>query len=329
MTETHTQDSSPTADREAIYERASEAFGILGNETRLQILLALWDNYEGRAKSNAQSFSELRDVVGTRDSGQFTYHLEKLVGEFVRKDEAGYTITQAGYRIVQTMIGSVGLPEPDEEASTTEEVCPRCGEQTELRYTDGILLFRCTECAGELEPTDDLPRGVLSFSTPTRAVFAGRTLLESYRNANLDSNLRTTSMLRGTCPECMGPVERSLQVCLDHDADEGVCSDCGSAEAALLEMTCSVCREFAGGPVGSWMQAHPEVRARCSEYDVPLEYTSPFPAVFPRGLRPVGQVKTTVVSDDPPEARISIIDDGSGFEFTVDESIELSDFSVC
>ena len=36
-----------------------------------------------------RTFSELREAVGMRDSGQFNYHLDKLLGTFVRVTEEG------------------------------------------------------------------------------------------------------------------------------------------------------------------------------------------------------------------------------------------------
>ena len=60
-----------------------EAFVTLGNETRIEILRALQD------AGGPLAFSELRDRVGVDDPGQFNYHLGKLAGHFVRKDEGG------------------------------------------------------------------------------------------------------------------------------------------------------------------------------------------------------------------------------------------------
>ncbi|MEF8884798.1 MAG: helix-turn-helix domain-containing protein, partial [Haloarculaceae archaeon] len=68
-----------------------EAFAALADDTRVDILRALWSDEDQRA-----TFSELREAVGMRDSGQFNYHLDKLVGRFVRKTDDGYELTLAG-----------------------------------------------------------------------------------------------------------------------------------------------------------------------------------------------------------------------------------------
>jgi hypothetical protein len=56
------------------------AFRLLSDETRVGILRGLWE-----ASNDAVSFSELRERVGTPDSGQFNYHLGKLREHFVSK----------------------------------------------------------------------------------------------------------------------------------------------------------------------------------------------------------------------------------------------------
>lgn len=60
-----------------------DAFGLLGNETRLAILQALGD------AADPLSFSELRDRVWVSDSGQFNYHLDQLTGPFVGQTDEG------------------------------------------------------------------------------------------------------------------------------------------------------------------------------------------------------------------------------------------------
>ena len=58
-----------------------DAFELLGNETRVRILQTL-----GTADEPVP-FSELHDRVGLRDSGQFNYHLDRLVGHFLQKTD--------------------------------------------------------------------------------------------------------------------------------------------------------------------------------------------------------------------------------------------------
>ena len=64
----------------------AEAFSVVGNETRLAILEALW-----AAPERPVTFSELRSRVGMADSAQCNYHLYRLTGQFVAKTTTATT----------------------------------------------------------------------------------------------------------------------------------------------------------------------------------------------------------------------------------------------
>lgn len=61
---------------QAAGDRAVGAFQRMGNDMRLAILVALWEEVGPFAEDNAVSFSTLRSRVGAPDSGQFNYHLD-------------------------------------------------------------------------------------------------------------------------------------------------------------------------------------------------------------------------------------------------------------
>ena len=78
---------------------AQEAFGLLGNETRVDVLRGLWGVDGGDLPTGSDgvlSFSELQRRVGVGNSGQFTYHLSQLVPHFVRETDEGYRLSRAG-----------------------------------------------------------------------------------------------------------------------------------------------------------------------------------------------------------------------------------------
>ena len=59
-----------------------EAFWLLGDQMRVAILRAVWVSSE-----EPNTFSEIRERIGSPDSGKFNYHLNKLVGHFLSKAE--------------------------------------------------------------------------------------------------------------------------------------------------------------------------------------------------------------------------------------------------
>lgn len=65
---------------------ADEAFAVLGNEIRIQILRTLAD------ADGSATFGTLREAVGVGNPGKFNYHLGKLTDEFIEQTEDGYRL---------------------------------------------------------------------------------------------------------------------------------------------------------------------------------------------------------------------------------------------
>jgi hypothetical protein len=89
---------------------ATEAFALLGNETRLAILLALWEEHDPHASDNVVSFSEIFDRVEYEDPGSFSYHLQELEGQFIRQyaDGGGYELRVPALRFIHAVIAGAG-----------------------------------------------------------------------------------------------------------------------------------------------------------------------------------------------------------------------------
>lgn len=72
-----------------------EAFSILGNDIRLDIIRVLWEagaanQYDDVCSATAtMSFTELRRRVDITDNGKFNYHISKLTPHFVRQTDEG------------------------------------------------------------------------------------------------------------------------------------------------------------------------------------------------------------------------------------------------
>jgi DNA-binding transcriptional ArsR family regulator len=79
---------------------AEDAFALIGNETRAEILRVL-----GQDAHSAFSFSELRSRLNPDiDSSQFNYHLRQFVGHFVEQTNDGYQVRPRGrtlYRMIR------------------------------------------------------------------------------------------------------------------------------------------------------------------------------------------------------------------------------------
>lgn len=241
-----------------------DTFTLLGNETRLEILRALWEAYEPYEPDTAVPFSDLFDRVGIGDTGNFNYHLGQLTDHFVRRTDAGYELTGPGFKIVHAIVAGTTTENPILEPTVVAASCPRCECPVEIVYTDGTIWARCTDCDGYW------PRRqgeIFGFTLPP----------EGLRNRDPDEILEATivysihrfeSMSEGVCPECSGSVSASLAVCPDHDPADGVCDECDSYFLGVITLVCGSCKFAWRSPSWAPVHHHPALVSFYDDHDV-------------------------------------------------------------
>ena len=246
-----TADGSDAADRTLAPE---EAFGALGNGTRMTILRVLAD------ADGPLPFSELRDRVGMEDSGQFNYHLDKLVGHFLARTDAGYELRKPGDRVVEAVLSGAVTEAPTLELTEVDEQCFRCGGGVKVGFREERVEAYCTQCDGMYgegfaetasmrAADDDEEYGYLGgFDLPS-AGLRDRTPMEALETAYVWARMESFVAACGSCPRCAAPVEESTIVCEDHDAADGLCEACHSRYAVLREWRCTNCTRWAGHPL--------------------------------------------------------------------------------
>ncbi|WP_254766611.1 winged helix-turn-helix domain-containing protein [Salinilacihabitans rarus] len=178
----------------------AEAFALIGNETRLSILEALW-----AADERPVSFSDLRRAVGMRDSAQFNYHLQKLTGHFVVQVEGGYEFKHAGEKVVRSVIAGSFNEHPTVDPFPVQGACASCGGPLRAVYEDERLGIECADC-GQRHGEYGFPPGGFNDRTAEEVVDA------------FDQRVRHLHCLAadGVCPECGGRMETTV-------AEEGSC----------------------------------------------------------------------------------------------------------
>jgi DNA-binding transcriptional ArsR family regulator len=308
-------------------ERAIEAFELLGNEIRLAILVALWESYEPFDEGVLVRFSELRDRVGTVDSGQFNYHLDRLEGHFVESVDHGYRLSEAGLVFVRSVIAGAGIEDPRLEPSEVDQACTLCGGSIEVAYEDGWVYIRCTECEGLwADDGDDGPDGrggqLAKFSLHP-AGLASRSPAEIYAAAWIRTFQNLHSMLEGVCPTCTGRVERSLDVCDDHDHD-GRCRNCGRRARIVGRLHCTVCKDWVRTTMGGVAAYHPAVVGFCYDHDLELQYGANDLARIRERLER-GTSTVELLSADPPRVRVTTELDGDEAWLELDEDLTVVD----
>ncbi|HKJ59463.1 MAG TPA: hypothetical protein VKA37_09545 [Halobacteriales archaeon] len=234
---------SPDLDLEGL--SPDEAFAVLGNEIRLDVVRVLWQAdaaYEYDDGSDAVEtlpYSELRRRVGVEDNGKFNYHLSKLEPHFVRRTDDGYRLSGAGKGIARTVIAVSGEDHAAFSADLGED-CPLCGGDVRVTYADQWLRVRCEECAGLFG--DDAPTGTLFLTDFPAAGMSSRRPEDALETGLYRCALDITYSLFGVCRECAGPVSGSVSVCEEHDRSEGgPCATCGTPFPVWAETRCETC----------------------------------------------------------------------------------------
>ena len=297
-----------------------EAFATLGNETRLGILQAL-----GRASEDL-SFSELRERVGVDDSGQFNYHLEQLVGHFVRKRAEGYQLRRAGRRVVEAVLSGAVTDAPDLDRTRVDETCELCGAPIEVARDGGSIAMYCTECAGRYSHAYGEDRtgrraddGYLGRLPLPPAGLRNRTPTEVLRAAWTWGNLEIFAMSAGICPRCSATVDHTLRVCEDHDASDGLCAECRGRQAVRLTVSCTNCIFGSGGIFSIDLVSNTDLLDLLTDHGL-----NP---VVPDSIRRVNEVhgdyEETLISRDPFRARFTFDVDGDTLALTVDDDLEV------
>lgn len=205
-----------------------DAFELLAEETRADVLRALAAHQRDNPRDPALSFSELREHAGVADSGNFNYHLGKLDGRFVRKTDAGYALTPRGVRLAALAVAgfadpAFGDPEP------LGADCPACGEPLAVAYDEGMVAVACGS-------DHVFPR---SFMRPPGA---GRDPADLARVASLLGRQTAERVAAGVCPVCDGRVDvapRDLGTDVVPVTYTGTCADCGTPVGVPPEFVAS------------------------------------------------------------------------------------------
>lgn len=320
---------------ETVEEHASESFKLLGNQTRMAILLALWEAEEPYShgtwdptEGNTVSFAELRKRVGMRDSGQFNYHLGKLEGHFVEDGPDGYQLRPAGKKIVRAVIASAGFDEASLEPTEIDLACTNCGSPTAVTFQNQRLYHVCTACEGEFVLSDNHPPGVLSAWLANPAALRDRTPEEVHSVLKTEARHHFSLRHAGICPECSGRCDPTLDICEDHRPEsDQPCPACGRQTESTAVFVCTVCKHATLTHVQLCGLSHPAVISFFYERGIEVGH----------GLDTLARVKLLyeikegvepeVVSTDPPRVRVPFRYEGDELALIFDKHLDVVEVS--
>jgi DNA-binding transcriptional ArsR family regulator len=293
---------------------AAEAFAILGNETRVETLLALWRAGE------PVPFARLRRAVAPDDKGNFSYHLGKLADHFVEKTDEGYALRFAGEQVVRAVLAGTITESDSLPTDELGERCVYCGGAVEMSYENEHISVQCTECDGVVGR--EFPPGTYMHYGFPPAGLAGRTREEVVDAAHVLYDSKIAPMMKGVCPECAGQVTLSYDICEDHQVDdERICPQCDTRFEVWAIYECGRCKYRRTAAM--WFAAlnHPAVIAFYHEHG--LDETIPFRKLTWENARFVRGIAQTVVDTDPYRFRVRIPVDGEALVVSLDETLDV------
>lgn len=299
-----------------------DAFGLLGNETRIQILQTL-----GRA-DEPLTFSALFDRTTYDDSSNFVYHLEKLDDHFIDETSEGYILSQAGKRVIKAVLSGAVTEDPEVETTHPEEwTCPYCGAAAQMGYDQERVWTACPECAGTYDvsvaprsPMGPADHGFIGHARLPPAGIEGRNTRQIKEAAASWGHLDFLAMASGVCSRCAAIVEHSVNVCGKHDGDDGICGQCNSRHAVQVHAWCTNCIHEEVGPfVLGYLVATTELINFLASHGLnPVS-----PSQVSSFYRALLNYDEEVLSMEPFTARFTFSVDGDELALTVDEDLSV------
>lgn len=295
-----------------------EAFDLVGDETRLQILQTLAEAGEPLA------YSELFDRIDYDDTSNYTYHLEKLVGHFVRKTDEGYLPRLAGRRVVEAVFSEVVTDNPVVDRVDVDMDCMYCGSPAEMAYHDGVALIYCQECEGEIRDSglaDQWPipaSDIVGYVAIPPAGIHDRTPTEILDAAGISTVSDVQSIVRGVCPGCSAAIDRTPQVCENHNSEDAFCEQCDHQFGIRIAVECRNCSFRTVSPYPTHALGTIELMAFMTTHGIDPFASDAF------HLR---ACEEEILSTNPLEAKYTFTADGDAITLTVGNDLSVTTVS--
>ncbi|MFC5368559.1 DUF7351 domain-containing protein [Salinirubrum litoreum] len=276
------------------------AFELLGNETRLRTVEALGE-LSAPGEFSTVSFGDLRAAVGVRDSGNFNYHLQQLVPQFVTASDDGYHLSLPGIFVYRTLKSGLYEERDPDVVQETDDPCEECGTPREVWIESGRATRGCLDC-GVIDNQYPLPAGALA-RLPD--VDLERLLFERLAFDKL-------SFLRGFCPYCSGSVYTELSTARERLADPDV-----PYTQAVATVSCEWCHWYLHANVVGLLIGHPAL--------LPFYYRHDFDPFFD-SLTETFEVSVDVESTEPWRLVTTLVaPDDETLRIVLDGSLDVID----
>lgn len=225
---------------------AGDALGILGDETRAEILGSLLAAGVGRRGADGLSVAALRERLARGDAVDLDYHLDQLARQFLAPAESGYGFTYPGLKLVRAVQAGLPAADPAFETAGIDGACPHCEARAlEAGYESARLVVRCGACQRPLT-VNTFPPGGMADRTVTEVLDAYDTLVRN----------RVSTAVDGVCAECAGRMDGTPTTDVPDGWDY----------AALAAFECRRCGFWVAPSFGLCLLAHPDAVAFLREH---------------------------------------------------------------
>lgn len=294
---------------------ASEVFGLIGNEVRQEILLALSEPSGETLNTPVLPFSELYERVDVDvNSSNFNYHLQQLLGAFVEQrdaeetahpnpdvaDEPGYALRPEGLLLTWLVRSSADAMGSAPRSFDARFDCHHCDAPVRATYENAVFLLECSGCGyhygynltppGVIRDTDD-PEEIL-----TRVAAYNRTIRSGFA--------------RGVCPLCANAVDHRFVPAAETNYPRR------DLRELFVHRRCDHCGYIDYLTVGEYLLQDPELVAFCLEHGLDVLskpiWELPFAAT---------DECVTVEQTEPWTVRFSLTLDGETLERRVEEDL--------
>jgi len=275
-------------------EATADAFGVLADPVRVEILAALWQTDEAPVQ-----YSALLGDVGVQDSGRFNYHLSKLTDHFVAKTDEGYRLRPSGLLVVNAIYAGSYVDAPVRGGLDVGGACPACGGDLVGEYDEGMFRVTCAACGTQSFMLSFPPRGVETRDDD-----------ELLHAVSVHARAHTRRANSGLCPFCGG----SMDVTLELDADSSL------PASTLVVRECDNCGVTNRSSVGFAVLEHPAVAGFLHEQGVSRD-APPWRLEWC-----VDDDYVAVQSRDPPRVSVDVTAEAAetALRVTVDERGEVA-----
>ena len=280
--------------------KLEEVFGLVANQSRIDVLLELWKQYP-----DPIAFSDLREAVGMENSGKFNYHLNVLRPEFVRKGEEGYRLTFAGRQAIGVSVsGSFTAADTVDIGRVPAGTCRICTGRLEAVYEEGHVVVTCSDCE---ELLAKLPISPISISTvePERVpdVFSDHLLILAH------------TLSSGFCTHCRGRVEASLTALSDEESVT-------YRDTLDVRFDCQQCGDWTNLNVGGVLMNHPVVTSFLFDAGIDLHDRG----TYGWEVLPLHDPDENLAGGEDPRLELRFEIDERVLELTVDDSVTVVDY---